>query len=114
MIRIAPGVCLLAASLFAQTSIFPLKEIKPGMRAVGKTVFAGDRVEDFDVEILGVLENIGPKQSIILARVSGGPLEKTGVLQGMSGSPVYIQGRLVGALAMGFPWAKEAIAGIRP
>jgi hypothetical protein len=84
------------------------------MRATGRTVFSGDHVEDFQVEILGVLENIGPKQSLILARLSGGPLEKTGVLQGMSGSPVYIDGRLVGAVAMAFPFAKEPIAGIRP
>ena len=66
------------------------------------------------MEILGVLENIGPKQSLILARLSGGPLEKTGVLQGMSGSPVYIDGRLAGAVALAFPFAKEPIAGIRP
>ena len=66
------------------------------------------------MEILGVLENAGPKQSIILARLSGGPLAETGVLQGMSGSPVYIDGKLVGAVALGFSEAKVAIAGIRP
>ncbi len=84
------------------------------MKAVGKTVFSGARIESFDVEILGVLDNIGPKQSLILARLSGGPLDKTGVLQGMSGSPVYIDGRLLGAVAMGFAFSKEPIAGIRP
>src|SRR5713101_6129646 len=84
------------------------------MRGTGKTVFAGGRVEDFQVEILGVLENIGPKQSLILGRLSGGPLEKTGVMQGMSGSPVYIDGKLLGAVAMAFPFSKEPIAGIRP
>ena len=66
------------------------------------------------MEILGVLENAGPKQSIILARLSGGPLERTGVMQGMSGSPVYIDGKLAGAVAMAFPFSKEPIAGIRP
>jgi hypothetical protein len=84
------------------------------MKAVGKTVFSGTSVVAFDAEILGVLENVGPKQSIILARLSGGPLEKTGVLQGMSGSPVYVGGKLIGAVAMAFPYAKEPIAGIRP
>ena len=84
------------------------------MRGVGRTVFSGDRVEEFQVEILGVLDNIGPKQSLILARLSGGPLEHTGVMQGMSGSPVYIDGKLVGAVAMAFPFAKDPIAGIRP
>lgn len=109
-----PAVLALACSLSAQTPFFPLADLKPGMRGVGKTVFAGDRVEDFQVEILGVLENIGPKQSLVLARLSGGPLEQTGVLQGMSGSPVYIGGKLLGAVAMAFPYSKEPIAGIRP
>jgi hypothetical protein len=109
-----PAAVALAAALSAQTAFFPLKDLKPGMHATGRTVFAGDHIEDFQVEILGVLENVGPKQSLILARLSGGPLEKTGVLQGMSGSPVYIGGKLVGAVAMAFPFSKEPIAGIRP
>lgn len=84
------------------------------MHGTGRTVFSGARIEDFQVEILGVLENIGPKESLILAKLSGGPLAETGVLQGMSGSPVYIDGKLIGAVAMAFPFAKEPIAGIRP
>ena len=84
------------------------------MRGTGRTVFNGNKIEDFQVEILGVLENIGPKESLILARLSGGPLEHTGVMQGMSGSPVYIDGKLIGAVAMAFPFAKDPIAGIRP
>jgi hypothetical protein len=104
----------MTAALSAQTVFFPLRDIKPGMHATGRTVFSGTRIEDFQVEILGVLENIGPKESLILARLSGGPLQQTGVLQGMSGSPVYIDGKLVGAVAMAFPFAKEPIAGIRP
>lgn len=104
----------LAAVVSAEVAVFPIHDLKPGMRGVGRTVFEGNRVEDFDVEILGVLENIGPKQSLILARLAGGPLERTGVLQGMSGSPVYIGGRLIGAVAMAFPFSKEPIAGIRP
>jgi len=84
------------------------------MHGTGRTVFNGNKVEDFQVEILGVLDNIGPKESLILARLSGGPLEHTGVMQGMSGSPVYIDGKLVGAVAMAFPFAKDPIAGIRP
>jgi hypothetical protein len=84
------------------------------MRGTGRTVFNGNKIEDFQVEILGVLDNIGPKESLILARLSGGPLEHTGVMQGMSGSPVYIDGKLVVAVAMAFPFAKDPIAGIRP
>ncbi len=77
-------------------------------------MFTGNRIEEFQVEVLGVLKNIGPNQSVILARLSGGGLEKTGVIQGMSGSPVYIDGKLLGAVALGFTFAKDPIAGIRP
>jgi hypothetical protein len=98
----------------AALNIMPLKEIHAGLHGVGKTVFLGDKIEDFQVEILGILENTGPKESLILARLSGGPLEHTGVMQGMSGSPVYIDGKLIGAVAMAFPFAKDPIAGIRP
>jgi hypothetical protein len=98
----------------AAGGFFPIDRVKPGMKAVGRTVFSGDKIEEFQVEILGVLENIGPRQSIILGRCSGGPLAKTGIMAGMSGSPVYIDGKLLGALALGFPFATEAIAGIRP
>jgi hypothetical protein len=111
VIRIA-GL-FLATAAFAQ-NILPLRDIRPGMRGTGRTVFAGDRVEDFQVDILGVLENAGPKQSIILGRLSGGPLAQSGVMQGMSGSPVYVDGKLIGAVALAFAFSKEPIAGIRP
>jgi len=104
----------LATALAAQTGFFPLQDVKPGMRGTGRTVFSGSQVDEFQVEILGVLDNVGPKESLILARLSGGPLEHAGVMAGMSGSPVYIDGRLVGAVAMAFPFAKDPIAGIRP
>lgn len=105
---------LLAGTLSAQTGLFPLEDVRPGMKGVGRTVFSGTRVEEFGFEVLGVLENVGPRQSVILARLRGGPLEQTGVLQGMSGSPVYIGGRLLGAVAMAFAFSKEPVAGIRP
>jgi len=108
------AIPILAASLFAQTPIYPLRQVQTGQKGIGRTVFSGNKIEEFQVEILGVLENLGPRQSIILARLSGGPLERTGVMQGMSGSPVYIDGRLVGAVALAFNFSKEPIAGIRP
>lgn len=110
-------VCVLAisAAAFAQApKFFPVSEIRPGMKGTGRTVFQGTTIEDFQVEVLGVLKNYGPKQDMILARLSGGPLEKTGVVQGMSGSPVYIDGRLVGAVAFAFPYATQSVAGIQP
>src|ERR1700722_8906085 len=108
------AAALAASALHAAPAIFPLKDVRAGQHGIGRTVFSGWRVEEFQVEILGVLENIGPRESIILARLKGGPLENTGVMQGMSGSPVYIDGKLLGAVALGFPYAKEPIAGIRP
>ena len=85
------------------------------MQGVGRTVFEGARVDEFGVRILGVLENaVGPRQSLILARLEGGPLAQTGVIAGMSGSPVFVDGRLIGAVAYAFPFGKEPIAGITP
>jgi SpoIVB peptidase S55 len=105
--------CLLAAPA-ARAEFLPLAEVRPGMKGVGRTVFSGQQIEEFQVEVLGVLKNIGPKQSIILARLSGGQLAKTGVMAGMSGSPVYVDGKLLGAVAFAFPFSTEPIAGIRP
>ena len=73
-------ILIVASEVFAQTPIFPLRDIRAGQRGIGRTVFSGNKIEEFQVEILGVLENLGPKQSVILARLSGGPLEKTGVM----------------------------------
>src|SRR6059058_2353685 len=90
-------------------------EVRPGMVGVGRTVFDGTHVEEFKAHIIGVLENvIGTHRNLILAKLEGGPLANTGVIAGMSGSPVYIDGRLIGAVAYGFPFSKETIAGITP
>jgi hypothetical protein len=95
--------------------LFPIADVKPGLKGVGRTIFQGDQIEEFQVEILGILKNVlAPKHDLILARLSGGPLEKTGVIAGMSGSPVYIDGKLVGAVAISFPFSKEPLAGITP
>jgi hypothetical protein len=95
--------------------LFPIEDVKPGMKGVARTVFSGTEPEEFGVEILGVLPGFpGPRQSAIIARLSGANAERTGVFAGMSGSPVYIDGRLVGAIAFSFPFSKEPIAGITP
>src|SRR5262245_2939282 len=102
-------------TLSAQTSQFmSVDEVRAGMKGYGRTVFQGTRIEQFDVELLGVLKNYQPKQDMILARLSGGPLARTGVIAGMSGSPVYIDGKLLGAVAFSFPYSTEPIAGIQP
>jgi len=115
---------VLCASLKAQTpavsmnngpQLFPLEDIRPGMKGTAKTVFSGTQPEEFGVEILGVLPGFpGPRQSAIIARLSGEKAERTGVFGGMSGSPVFIDGKLVGAIAFSFPFSKEPIAGITP
>lgn len=109
------GVLLGAAA--ATELILPLDQVKAGMKGVGKTVLKGNSIEQFNVEILDVLRNepsVGPRKSVILARLSGAGLEESGVAQGMSGSPVYIDGKLVGAVAYSFAFATAPIAGITP
>ena len=105
-----------SVGLPAATTSFPVDELKPGMVGVGRTVFQGDELQDFKVHILGVLRNvIGTRRNLILARLEGGPLAETGVIAGMSGSPVYIDGRLVGAVSYSLgQFSKEPIAGITP
>src|SRR5262249_34242161 len=93
----------------APPAILPFKDVRTGMKGVGKTTFEGESVATFDVEIVGTLPNIGPGQNLILARCSGGPLANTGILAGMSGSPVTIDGKLVGAVAYSWGFTKEPI-----
>jgi hypothetical protein len=100
----------------AVTNFFPLAEVKRGMKGVAYTVFEGVNPEPMQVEILGILRDaLGPGQDMILARLHGEKPEYTGVVAGMSGSPVYIDGRLVGALSYRIgQFSKEPIAGITP
>jgi hypothetical protein len=94
----------------------PLKDVKAGMRGTAYTVFQGNKPEAMQVEVLGILRNMsGPKGDVILVRLHGEKPEYTGVVAGMSGSPVYIDGKLVGALAFRIgQFSKEPIAGITP
>ena len=89
-------------------------DLRPGMKGVGRSVFTGTGPEDFGVEIIGVLPTSTPRQRIILARLSGQGLEKSGVVAGMSGSPIYVDGKLIGALAYGWSFSTEPITGITP
>src|SRR6201987_2038655 len=102
--------------LRAEPPQMPVDEVRPGMVGIGRTVFDGTRVEEFKAHILGVAENvIGTKRNLILAKLEGGPLANTGVIAGMSGSPVYIDGKLVGAVSYALgSFSKEPIAGITP
>ncbi|MCA1817211.1 MAG: hypothetical protein LC746_12525, partial [Acidobacteria bacterium] len=110
--RTAPARSAVSAE---DARFFPLEDVRAGMKGVGRTVFAGTEPQEFGVEILGVLDGYpNPRQSAIIARLSGANVEKTRVFAGMSGSPVFIDGKLVGAVAFTFPFAQEPIAGITP
>src|SRR5262252_6431140 len=112
------ALCLSPGLLEAQQppETLPLSQVRPGMQGYAYTIFAGDQVEKFDLEVLGVLDNfLGPKQSIILVQLKGPKVEHTGVVAGMSGSPVYIAGKLAGALSLKLGiFTKEPIAGVTP
>src|ERR1700752_1947462 len=104
-----------AAVKTAGPELFALEDLRPGMKGVARTVFSGSDTQEFGVEILGVLPGFpGPRQSAIIAKLSGSNVDRTGVFAGMSGSPVYIDGKIVGAIAFSFPFSKEPIAGITP
>jgi SpoIVB peptidase S55 len=119
-IRIAVAALLLAViywtPLPATSTLMPVADIKPGMVGTGRTVFEGTDLQEFKAQIIGVLHNVqGPQRDLILARLEGGPLAKTGVAAGMSGSPVYIDGKLIGAVSYSIgSFPTEAIAGITP
>ncbi len=122
--RVRPSVHKISAALLFATTVviatsasaetMPLSAIQKGMKGYGVTVFQGNKLEKFDVEILGVLRNIGPGQNLILARIASAVTDRAGVIAGMSGSPIYIDGKVIGALAYSWQFAKEPVAGITP
>jgi hypothetical protein len=112
--KLGISLSLLLVAVAASAQTMPLSQIKPGMKGYGLTVFEGSTIEKFDVEIVGVLNRIGPGQDLILARVDSPVIKRTGVLAGMSGSPIYIDGKVIGALAYAWQFAKEPVAGITP
>ncbi len=109
-------VLVLLAGPGAQTAFMPVSDIRPGMVGVGRTVYAGTHLDEFRANIIGVLKNVvAPGRDLILAKLEGGPLATTGVMQGMSGSPVYVDGRLIGAVSYSLgTFPREPIAGITP
>jgi hypothetical protein len=98
------------------TATFPLKDVKPGMKGEVYTIFQGDTIEKVDLVVIGILQNaLGPKQDVILVQLLGEKAEHSGVVAGMSGSPVYFDGKLAGALSLKLGvFTKEAIGGVTP
>jgi len=110
------SIMLVGAALQAQQGppLMGISEIRPGMKGVGRTVFRGGQIEKFEFEVMGVQRNFAPGRAMIWVKASGGPLADTGLLHGMSGSPCYIDGKLIGALSQGPPFPREPVAGITP
>ena len=92
----------------------PLSELKPGMQGYGLTVFQGNKIERFDVTVIGVVKKVLSGRDAVMVRLSGPLMGKNTVIRGMSGSPVYIKGKLVGAVSYGFDFSREPIVGLTP
>src|SRR4051794_16807483 len=95
-------------------SYWNMDDVRTGMRGFGRTVMKGTKVETFQAEVLGVLKNTSPGRDLILCRLSGLNLDRTGVIAGMSGSPVYVNNKLLGAVSYAWAYGKEPIAGVTP
>jgi hypothetical protein len=95
-------------------SYWDVSQIRPGMKGVGRTVMLGTKLEDFSAEVLGVMRDVSPGRDMVLCRLSGCRLEHAGIIQGMSGSPIFIDGKLLGAVAFAWEFAKDPIAGVTP
>src|SRR5262245_61708136 len=95
-------------------SYWDVKDIRTGMRGVGRTVMVGTKLEEFGAEVLGVMRDVSPGRDMVLCRLTGCNLEHAGIIQGMSGSPIYIDGKLLGAVAFAWEFAKDPIAGVTP
>jgi hypothetical protein len=98
----------------SRADIMPVKDVKPGMKGYGLTVFEGTKPEKFDVEVIDVLKNFRPRQSLILIKTKHPRLEVAKVVAGMSGSPIYLNGKMIGAYAYGWTFGKEPVAGVTP
>ncbi len=105
-------------SAFAAASeripMMSIDEVRPGMRGYGLTVFRGTEPERFDVEVVDVIHRFRPDQDMVLIRTPHPILEEANIVAGMSGSPIYLEGKLVGAYAFGWPFGSQPIAGVTP
>ena len=109
------GACIPALSNEPEPTMYwDVKDLRPGMKGVGKTVMVGTKLEQFGAEVLGVMRDVSPGRDMVLCRLTGCNLEHAGIIQGMSGSPIYIDGKLLGAVAFAWEFAKDPIAGVTP
>ncbi|WP_275936241.1 SpoIVB peptidase S55 domain-containing protein, partial [Sorangium cellulosum] len=117
---LAGAACSIAVGLGTAQAIstppdtMPVSEVKPGMKGYGLTVFSGTTPEKFDVEVISTLRNFRPNQDLILIKTQHPRLEIARTVAGMSGSPIYVNGKMIGAYAYGWLFGAEAIAGVTP
>jgi hypothetical protein len=120
MSRVMFALCLLCSATWSVAgepdakSYWDVKEIRPGMKGVGRTVMVGTKLEDFGAEVLGVMKDVNPGRDMVLCRLTGCNLDHSGIIQGMSGSPIFIDGKLLGAVAFAWEFGKDPIAGVTP
>lgn len=114
VIAVSRHCCSFTEETELNDKIMKIDDLKPGMKGYGKTVFSGDKIETFGVEILGILKNYEAKSDMILVRLTGNVVEKAGIISGMSGSPIYIDDKIIGALSYAWAFSKEPIAGVTP
>jgi len=118
LMKFLPIAALLAlamtGSATAELGYWKTEDVKPGLQGTGRTVLKGNEIEEFQCTVLGVMKNVFPRQDMILVRLSGLNLEHYGIIEGMSGSPVYAEGKLLGAVAYGWGFSKEPIGGLTP
>lgn len=108
-------LCFLFFSFCLQAvEIMKLSEIKAGMEGVGKSTLKGTKTESYTFEVLGVIENFAPSKNLIIVKLNSPQLNQGGIVSGMSGSPAYIDGKLIGAIAYGFVFSRQPIGGITP
>ena len=92
--------------------IMKLSDVKAGMEGEGKTIFKGTKIETFRFKVLGIMEKFAPGKNLIIAELMAPELNEGGIIAGMSGSPLYIDGKIVGAVSYGFSFSKKPIAGV--
>ena len=112
----AAGAGTQPSAHFNPATMMRTSEVRLGMKGIGKTVFQGVTISDFDIEVLGVVPKFNAGDDVVLVRGTTGPLctRECGVVGGMSGSPVYVGGKLIGAVAFTWPFEKEPVAGVTP
>lgn len=114
-ILIGVFMCLFSSIVSGAVEVFPIEQVHPGLMGLGKTVVQGTTIEDFDVEVIGIIPQPSPTPALVMVRVSGDAIERSGgIASGMSGSPVYIDDQLLGAIGYGYEYSDHRVGLVTP